>query len=400
MAQQAWVAGSDKPELDAVRVGFLPLTDCAALVMASVLGLDLKYGIKIVLSRESSWAGVRDKLGSGELDAAQALYGMVYGVQMGIGGQARDMAVLMNLNQNGQAITLSSALAAQGALDGASLAALMRGQPRAYTFAQTFPTGTHAMYLHYWLAAHGVDPLRDARVVTMPPPQMVANLRAGQMDGFCAGEPWGYKAVVDGVGVTVATSQQIWPDHPGKVLGARRDFVARHPNTSRALIAAVLDAGKWIDASSANKRKMAAIIAAPEYLNCNAAMIEPRILGHYQDGLGREWEDARSLKFHREGAVNFPYLSDGMWFMTQHRRWGLLKDEPDYLAVATAVNQIELYKQAAAMTGTALPSGPLRSSTLIDGGVWDGNDPAGYAASFAIRHVDRQGPAQDPDSGS
>ncbi|HAT30747.1 MAG TPA: nitrate transporter [Janthinobacterium sp.] len=380
----AGAAGSGRPELDTVRIGFLPLSDCASLVMASVLGFDLKYGIKIVLGKEASWAGVRDKLTNGELDAAQLLYGMVYGVQMGIGGKKTDMAVLMNLNHNGQAVTLASGLAAEGARDGASLAAVMRAKPRAYTFAQTFPTGTHAMYLYYWLAAHGIDPFRDAKGVTLPPSQMVAALSAGHIDGFCAGEPWGHKAVRDGVGVTVATTQQIWPDHPGKALATSLAFARRYPNTCRALIAAVLDAGKWIDASAENRAQMARVVAAEQYVNVDVELIEARVQGHYQNGAGRSWEDPNSLKFCRDGAVNFPYLSDGMWFMTQHRRWGLLDEEPDYLAVATAVSQIDLYRDAAALTGTALPAGALRSSTLLGGKVWDGSAPAAYAASFDI----------------
>ncbi|HEV7815932.1 MAG TPA: CmpA/NrtA family ABC transporter substrate-binding protein, partial [Janthinobacterium sp.] len=175
-----------KPEKQTVRIGFIPLSDCASVVMAALLGFDEKYGIKIELSKEASWAGVRDKLNNGELDAAHVLYSMVYGVQLGIGAAEKDMAVLMGLNRNGQAITLSRQLAGQGAVDGASLARLMREQPRHYTFAQTFPTGTHAMWLYYWLAAHGIDPLKDARVITVAPPQMVAHMRAGHMDGFCA----------------------------------------------------------------------------------------------------------------------------------------------------------------------------------------------------------------------
>ena len=190
------------------------------------------------------------------------------------------------------------------------------------------------MLLHYWLAAHGIDPVRDARVMTVPPSQMVAALRAGQMDGFCAGEPWGYKAVVDGVGVTAASSGAIWPDHPGKVLGTSAAFAHAHPNTCRALIAAVLEAGRWIDASDTNRLQMAAALAAPDYLNTPQELLAPRILGHYQDGVGKTWNEDHGLRFHGDGAVNFPYLSDGMWFMTQHRRWGLLRDEPDYLAVA------------------------------------------------------------------
>jgi len=383
------MAGKASPEKQVVRIGFNPLTDCASIVMAAVLGFDEKYGIKIVPSRESSWANVRDKLLTGELDAAHALYGMVYGTQLGIGCPARDMAVLMNLNRNGQAITLSRRLAEQGATDGASLAALMARshgeQRRTYTFAQTFPTGTHAMWLYYWLAAHGIDPLRDVRAITVPPAQMVPYLQAGHMDGFCAGEPWNHKAVMDGVGITAATSQDIWPEHPEKVLAASNDFVRSHPNTSRAMIAAVLDASRWIDASFANRMAMAEIISGAAYVNTGKHAISQRILGHYQDGMGRNWEDAHALRFHHEGAVNFPYLSDGMWFMTQQRRWGLLKSDPDYHDVASAVHQTSLYREAAEWTETPVPQGVLRSSTLMDGKVWDGRDPARYAASFAIR---------------
>nr|WP_229440528.1 CmpA/NrtA family ABC transporter substrate-binding protein [Massilia sp. BSC265] len=381
----AWAAGSDKPEKEEVRIGFIPLTDCASVVMASVLGLDRKYGVKFVLSKEASWAGVRDKLANGELDAAHVLYGLLYGVQTGIGGQKRDMAVLMGLNNNGQAITLSSQLAGKGATDGASLARLMRAEKREYTFAQTFPTGTHAMWLYYWLAANGIDPMKDAKVITVPPPQMVANMRVGNMDGFCVGEPWGHRAIMDKVGITAITTQDIWRDHPEKVLGSTLDFAKKHPNTCRAMMAAILEAGKWIDASLANKNRMAEVIAAKSYVNTSKDAIDQRIMGRYQNGLGKTWDDAHHMKFYNDGLVNFPFLSDGMWFMTQHRRWGLLKDDPDYLAVASSVNQVELYKEAATMTRTPIPKSPLRSSTLMDGALWDGRNPKAYAASFKIK---------------
>jgi nitrate/nitrite transport system substrate-binding protein len=293
------------------------------------------------------------------------------------------MAVLMNLNRNGQAITLSRRLVDEGACDGASVAAL--SHRRELRWAQTFPTGTHAMWLYYWLAAHGVHPLREARVITVPPSQMAANLASGHMDGFCAGEPWNHRAVTDGVGVTIATSQQIWPDHPEKVLAATADFVRRHPNTARALLAAVLEASRWIDASAANRMAMAEIISAVQYVNTGKDVIWQRILGRYEDGMGRSWEDAHCMRFHQEGAANFPYLSDGMWFMTQQRRWGLLQAAPDYLGVALKVQQVALYKEAAEITGTAIPSGTLRSSVLMDGSTWDGRDPERYTASFAIR---------------
>lgn len=381
----AWAAGSDKPEKEEVKIGFIPLTDCASVVMASVLGFDKKYGIKIVLSKEASWAGVRDKLTNGELDAAHVLYGLIYGVQMGIGGQKKDMAVLMGLNNNGQAITLSKKIADKGGVDGQSLAKLMQTDKREYTFAQTFPTGTHAMWLYYWLAANGINPMKDAKVITVPPPQMVANMRVGNMDGFCVGEPWGHRAIVDGVGITATTTQDIWKDHPEKVLGTTLDFARKYPNTCRAMMAAVLEAGKWIDASLANKNKMAEVIADKSYVNTSKDVIDQRIMGRYQNGLGKTWDDPNYMKFYNDGAVNFPYLSDGMWFMTQHRRWGLLKDDPDYLAVAKAVNQIDLFKDAATMTKTSIPKDVMRTSKLMDGTVWDGKNPKAYAASFKVR---------------
>jgi nitrate/nitrite transport system substrate-binding protein len=384
-----WAAGSDKPEKEEVKIGFIPLTDCASVVMASVLGIDKKYGVKITPSKEASWAGVRDKLVSGELDFAHVLYGLIYGVHMGTAGPKKDMAVLMSLNNNGQAITLSKKLADKGAVDGASLAKLMGAEKREYTFAQTFPTGTHAMWLYYWLAAYGIDPFKDAKAITVPPPQMVANMRVGNMDGFCVGEPWGHRAIMDGIGITAVTSQDIWKDHPEKTLGTTADFVKKYPNTARAVTAAILEAGKWIDSGLQNKMKMAETVAEKSYINTSVDAINQRILGRYQNGLGKTWDDPNHMKFYNDGAVNFPYLSDGMWFLTQHKRWGLIKEHPDYLAVARQINRIDVYKDAAAATHTPVPKDVMRTSKMIDGVVWDGKDPKKYAESFKVH-----GPSQ------
>jgi nitrate/nitrite transport system substrate-binding protein len=381
----AWAAGSDAPEKADVRIGFIPLTDCASVIMASVLGIDKKYGVKIMPSKEASWAAVRDKLINGELDFAHVLYGLVYGVQLGLSGPKKDMAVLMGLNQNGQAISLSQQLKEAGVTDGPSLAKLMSTQKRDYTFAQTFPTGTHAMWLYYWMGAYGIDPMRDAKVITVPPPQMVANMRIGNMDGFCVGEPWNARAISDKVGFTAATSQDIWSDHPEKVLGTTAEFVAKYPNTARAVTAAVLEAGKWIDASAENRRKTAETVAAKSYINTDVNVIVDRMLGRYSNGLGKTWDDAHAMRFYGDGAVNFPYLSDGMWFLTQHKRWGLLKTHPDYLAVARQINRIDVYTQAATAAGATLPGHDMRTSKLIDGSVWDGSNPAAYADSFKIK---------------
>jgi nitrate/nitrite transport system substrate-binding protein len=380
----AWAAGSDKPEKEEVKIGFIPLTDCASVVVASEMGFDKKYGIKITPSKEASWASVRDKLVNGELDAAHVLYGLIYGLHLGVGGPKKDMAILMNLNNNGQAITLSNKLKEKGVTDGASLKKLIDSDKREYTFAQTFPTGTHAMWIYYWLAANGTHPFNDVKAIVVPPPQMVANMRVGNMDGFCVGEPWGARAIADGIGFTGITTQEIWKDHPEKTLGTRAEWVKQNPNTARAMTAAVLEASKYIDTMS-NRPKVSEIIAQKSYVNTDASVIEGRMKGEYDNGIGKKWKDENYMKFYNDGKVNYPYLSDGMWFLTQHKRWGLLKEDVDYLAVAKQVNRIDVYKEAATAAKVPLPASPMRTSKLVDGVVWDGKDPKQYAASFKIR---------------
>lgn len=366
-----------------IHVGFIPLTDCAPLVVAAAKGFDRKHGIKLVLSRESSWAAVRDKLLTGALDAAHALYGLVYGVQMGIGGPRQDMNVLMTLNRNGQAITLANRLHDLGVRSGADLARHIAESNRRHTFAQTFPTGTHAMWLYYWLASHGVHPFRDINNVVVPPPQMAGHLAVGNLDGFCAGEPWNALAIKERVGFTVATSQDIWPDHPEKVLACGRSFTESRPDQARALVMAVLEAARYLDTPQ-GRGEAAQLLAGPDFINVPVDLIEGRLHGQYLDGLGRAWQDSHAMSFFDDGQVTFPWLSDGMWFLTQHYRWGMLSGHPDYQAVARQVNRVDLYREAAAQVSVAVPTSDMRGALLMDGRMWDGSDAAAYAEGFEL----------------
>ncbi len=367
-----------------VRVGYIPLTDCAPVVMAALKGHDRRHGIHIELTRAPSWAAIRDGLITGALDAAHALYGLVYGVEMGIGTSPQAMAVLMTLNRNGQAITLTRRLFERGVTDGTSFARLIRADPRRYTFAQTLPTGTHALWLYYWLASHGVHPFRDIGNLTVSPPQMVAHLASGSIDGYCAGEPWNAHAVERGTGFTVATSQGIWPEHPEKVLACAEPFVSAQPAVACALIRAVLEACRDLDTEQ-GRREAAQALSGPDYLDVPAMVLEDRLQGRYVDGLGGAWVDAHPVRFHDHGQVNYPWLSDGMWFLTQFKRWGLLASHPDYVSVARRVNRIALYREAAAELGIPTPEAEMRSAVLMDGRVWDGSAPQAYAEGFAIQ---------------
>lgn len=385
----AWVNGSDAPEKTCLDIGFMALTDCAPVVVAATQGFAQLHGLTLNLKRQASWAGLRDKLVNGELDAAHCLYGLVYAVHLGLGGvPSHAMAVLMGLNQNAQALNLSPALQRKGVTSPEALSRLVHQHGARLTFAQTFPTGTHAMWLYYWLASQGIHPLQDVRSVVVPPARMAAHLQAGRIDGFCVGEPWSADAVAQGLGFTLATSQSIWPDHPEKVLGATRSFVEQYPNSARALVKAVLAASRFIERCQENRRSTAQLLSGKAYLDAPLGSIEPRLLGDYQDGLGNQWHDPHALRLFDQGRANMPYLSDGMWFMTQFRRWGLLREDPDYLKIAHQVQQLSLYRQAAEAIGVPCSYPLMRSSLLIDGSRWDGSDPYGYARSFRLHALD------------
>lgn len=342
-----------------LRVGYMPLVDCAPLAAAVRLGLDRRHGLQLELLRQGSWAAVRDKLLSGELDAAHALAGMVYGIEAGIGGPRGQMAVLMALNQNGQAIVLAPG-PAQALADGAPLREALEVDARAPRLAQTFPTGTHAMWLYYWLAAQGIDPLHQIRVLTLSPADMPAALARGEIDGYCAGEPWAGQAEASGVGLRVIRSDRIWPGHPEKVLACRRSFAALEPDIATALTAAVLEACRWLD-EDPQHRVQAAQWMAEGMIDLPPARLAECLLA---GGSG--------LRFHGDGAVNFPWLSDGRWFLHQFRRWGWLPPDADGDdALLAEVHRIDAYRLAALQAGVPLPRGDTRTSILFDGMRWE-----------------------------
>ncbi|ACC72599.1 CmpA/NrtA family ABC transporter substrate-binding protein [Paraburkholderia phymatum] len=375
-ANTALSADSGKLEKSHLRLGFVALSDAAPLVAAKLLEFGHAHGLTIELLKQPSWAAIRDKLLSGDLDAAHSLYGLVYGVQLGLGGPQTDMAVLMVLNRNGQAITVSNRLAA--ALDEhKTLPAALATLGRKPVFAQTFPTGTHAMWLYYWLASQGVDPLRDIDSVVIPPPQMVDALARDRLDGLCVGEPWNAVAQERGVGRTIAYTSEVWPDHPEKVLASRRDFVTRYPNTARALVQTMLEACRWLD-DDEHRVEIARRLAADEFLGVPAASIASRLVSAGCD------ETRRPVAFFADGAVNYPHPAEGVWFFAQYARWGMVHSRGDFARIANEVNQVQLYRQAAINVGVAVRD-DAPSVQLIDGRRWDGNFDRAYLQGFSIK---------------
>ena len=372
----------------AVNIGFIPLTDCASVVMAQELGYYKKYGVDVNIIKQASWAAVRDGLLSGDLQAAHLLYSLPLSVYTGIGGAAgKEIPIAMVLDNNGQAITLSNALSAAVGSDlkksGAAINALIAAK-KAPTLAVTFPGGTHDIWMRYWLAAIGV-PQSKVGIIVVPPPQMVANMKVGNMDGFCVGEPWGGVAVDQNIGFTALTSQQLWKHHPEKVLGLNKDF-STQTDEVKAVMRAILDASAWLD-SLPNRRAAAKVISASKYVNASESVIQARLEGRYALGAGQGTRQflGDQMMFSRAGATNAPRHAHAIWFMAQYVRFGLLKQAPDYSAVASKLLMTDLYAQVAREAGLKVPADDMSSFTItLDGARFDPKNPAAYIKANPI----------------
>jgi nitrate/nitrite transport system substrate-binding protein len=388
---KGWAGGAyanDAPEVSAVRFGIIALTDCAPIVMAHELGFFRQFGINAVISKEASWAVIRDKLSIGENHATHMLLGMPLASTMGLAGSpVKPIVVPWLLNRNGQAITLSNKLKAAGVRDPKGLKPLVdkaRGSGTPMTFAMTFPTGTHAMWLRYWLASGGIHPDRDVSLITIPPPQMVANMKVGKMDGFCVGEPWNNRSITDAVGFTAVTSQQLWKDHPEKACAFTEEFATRNPKTVKAVLKALHLASEHLDRLD-NRRAAAEVIARPTYINCPPAVILERLLGKYTFGDGRTLQDPDYMTFF-DRQTNVPQPIYATWFLTQFRRWGMTKAAPDYAGIAKRVMRPDLYLDAMKELGVAVKYTPLDRVALADSTL-DAADPEKYARSFAVHSL-------------
>lgn len=382
-------AAATGPETPNVRLGMIALTDCSPLVVALERGIFRRYGINATIVKGASWAAIRDSLSNGDIQGTHMLLGMPIASTLGLGGSPRvPMITPWLLSRNGQAISLANSFKGRVAADPRALkplvdAAKARNSPM--TFAMTFPTGTHAMWMRYYLAQGGIHPDRDVALVTIPPPQMVANMRVDRMQGFCVGEPWNARAIADDIGFTSITTQEMWRDHPEKVLAFREDWAAENPRTVKAILKAIHEASEWLDVMS-NRQEQARIVSATTYINCPPALILGRLQGHYDYGDGRTTEDPNYMIFSSRGC-NAPQTKYAKWFLSQFRRWGMLPSAPDYDAVSRRVMRMDIYTEA--MTELGVTPTPVNEApeTLFDGKVFDPTNPEAYATSFPIHSL-------------
>ena len=372
-----------------ITLGFIPLTDNSSLVMAKELGLYEKYGVNVELSKEASWANVRDKLLTGELQGAHCLFGMPFSVYTGVGGTAgKEMPIAMMLNNNGQAITLVKDFCGSvkyDTLDKVSSTVEALKAKRTVTFAMTFPGGTHDMWLRYWMAASGIDQ-NAVKIIVVPPPQMVANMKVGNMDGFCVGEPWNGVAVKEGIGTTHIATQDLWKNHPEKALVLNKEF-SQKKDLVKAIMKATLEASAWIDLPD-NRRKAATTVGGPAYVNAPADVIDDRLSGKYDLGCdyGTKTFTDDAMLFSNNGLTNFPRKSYAIWFMTQYVRFGYLKDLPDMNKIADTLLMQDLYKEVAKEMKLPIPDDDMKPIAIkLDNVTFDPADPAGYLKNAALK---------------
>ncbi|MDX1938628.1 MAG: CmpA/NrtA family ABC transporter substrate-binding protein [Flavihumibacter sp.] len=338
-----------------IKLGFISLTDCAPLVVAKELGLFAKYGVDVELEKEASWAVVRDKILNGEIDGAHCLFSMPFSVYTGIGGKAgQEMKIAMVLNNNGQAITLSKDFCGlSGYKEVNKVAAAVKNVQgrKEVTFAMTFPGGTHDIWLRNWMAAAGINQ-KSVGIITIPPPQMVANMRVDNMEGYCVGEPWNGVAAAQNVGFTHIASQDIWKHHPEKALVVNSAFAANNKEDLKKVMKAIIDACKWLDVMS-NRSKAASWLTKPNYVNAPLQVIEARLKGSSDLGcdLGVQKYKDDYMTFYNNGYVNTPRKSHAIWFMAQYVRFGYLKNDPDYKGIAEKLILDDLYAEVAKEMG-------------------------------------------------
>lgn len=390
-----------------IHAGFIPLTDCAPLVVAEQMGFDHANGISLTLHKEVSWANIRDKVEAGYLDCAIALAPMPLASTLGLGGRPPVATVaVMATSLNGNAVTLAVALfeamlradrdnaLAGGMRSAKALAKVIQERNRAgrepLTFGMVYPFSCHNYDLRYWLASAGVDPDADVNIVVVPPPLISESLKAGRIDGFCVGEPWSSVAVDEGHGVIVATKAELWNLSPEKVLMLRQSYVSENAELTAALIRCFVQACEWID-ELANRRVAAEWLSRPEYVGVRSSLVLRALMNDLQRGhADLPKPEGDMLVFSRHDA-NFPWRSHARWLLTQMIRWGQVRAPFEIGEVADAVYRTDLYREATSQLGKPMPAVDLKAEgepSFFGGDSFDPSKPASYISQQRVRRDD------------
>lgn len=390
--------GNGSGKLPEVHAGFIPLIDCAALVVARELGFDRRNGIALRLHRDVSWANIRDKVNVGALDCAHMLAPMPIASSLGIGHVRVPLIAPMSLGLNGNAITVSRALythmadvdgenAHAGGMAAAKALAKVVAERRArgaepLTLGMVYPFSCHNYELRYWLAAADIDPDADVQLVVIPPPLMADSLKAGQIHGFCVGEPWNSIAVEQGAGIIVATKSELWRNSPEKVLGMRLSWAEDNTDSMIALVRALVDAARWLDIPD-NRAEAARLLARDDYLGLPEAILARSLTGNVLRGPGiRSQPDKNFFVFHGHDAT-VPRYSHAVWLLSQMIRWGQTSGDFNIAGLAARVFREDLYRRAVTDTEGALAQ--EANASFFGGEGFEPDKVVDYIRGFAIR---------------
>jgi ABC-type nitrate/sulfonate/bicarbonate transport system substrate-binding protein len=378
------LAAGEKLEKTSLTFGIIPLTDCAPIVIAREKGFFAAQGLDVTVTKESSWANIRDKVALGALDGAHMLAGMPLAATLGIGANRTPTVTAFSMDLNGNGITVSNELyermveadpEAMNAPRPTTARALKKvieadkaaGKPP-MTFAMVFPVSTHNYEIRYWMASAGIDPDRDIRLIVVPPPQMVANLSAGNIVGYCVGEPWNQRAIEMGIGRSIVTNYEIWNNNPEKVFGVNAAWAEAHPNTHRAVIRALIEAARWAD-EPGNRAEVVRIISQKAYVNAPEAVVAQSMTGSWRYAPGENAVSMPDFNVFYRYAATFPWRSHAMWFLTQMIRWGQVDTPIRLREVAASVYRPDLYREAAQQLGLPYPTVDEKTEGT-NGGAW------------------------------
>ena len=376
---QVLVPQTNKLEQTTVNIGYIPLTDCAPLIIAKEKGFFAKYGIEHVnLLQGASWDAIAEQIVSGELHTAQMVAGLPLAITLGMNGQPpTPISVPLVLSRNGNAITLSTQLYQQGVHTLQHLKAAINAITieRKLTLGIVHSCSMHNLMLRYWLASVGIDPDTDLHLVVIPPQVMVDRLRSGQIDGFCVGEPWNTQAVREGIGFVIATDLDIWAGNPEKVLGFTEAWVQQHPNTHSAIVRAILEACEYCDEP---RHRPEILTLLTQYLDISAQYIRPGLIGPFDRGGNTLPENLpRYHQFHVENA-NCPRRVEGLWILTQLARWGITPFPKNHIEILSRVRRVDHFLTACRQLGYIGIEPDRDPFQLFDGQVFNPEDPLNY----------------------
>ncbi|MEY3304068.1 MAG: nitrate ABC transporter ATP-binding protein [Pseudanabaena sp.] len=368
-----------------LEIGFVPLTACAPIAVAKEKGFFEKHGLdEVSLVRETSWRGIVDGIAGGYLDAAQMPSGLPMWMTLGGNGACKPIVTALTMTRNGNAITLDKHFYDRGIHTLADFKAMLQNtRDRTHRMGVVHPSSMHNLLLRYWLAAGGIDPDLDVELKTIPPAQMVVDLKAGSIDGFCVGEPWNFRAAMENIGFTVATDLEIWQGHPGKVLGVREDWANAYPNTHIALVKALLEACMYC-ADQNNSEEIRQILSRRAYVSTNVNYIH---LGNPDDvtcAIDTPMREPAHHQFYGAG-VNRPSRSEHLWHITQMARWGDVPFPRNWVEVLEKTCRVGVFSTAARELGLTDITYSRNAIQLFDDIPFNAEDPIDYLNHLNIK---------------